>query len=432
MPFNDELRPVLVVADNAMLRKRLQGLLRDADYDVHLVEDAAEALLILEEQLIGLVIVDHALPRFTGLDLLREIHRQLPSMPVILLVGKDELGIAVEAMKEGAVSCITKPVEAPRLLKLANSSLVLHVFETIRIGEMLERIGPYRLLYQIGTGSMGAVYLAVKGQQRFAMKILHHLTDDDERPEELRRRFLREAELCTGLHHPHIVEIVEFGMDERLGRPFIVMELLAGVPLHELARRHPTLDYRDKTRILIQLADALSAIHDRGICHRDLKPSNILVDDHFQVKVTDFGVAYLPGSELTLTSELLGSPAYMAPESFVTPRVDWRADLFSLGIVAYEFYLGKLPFAAESIADTATSITHRKPPEPRSLDANFPPALQLLLGQLLRKDPADRYQSAKAVVDAFQGYLAEDPRSPGWEQRSLADLGRLMLCNDWE
>jgi serine/threonine-protein kinase len=279
---------------------------------------------------------------------------------------------------------------------------------------------------------MGAVYLACKDHQRYAMKILHHLTDEDERPDELRRRFTREAELCTGFHHPHIVEIVEFGVDERLGRPFMVMELLTGVPLHELRRRHPTLDYRDKTRILIQLADALAAIHERGICHRDLKPSNILVDDQFQVKVTDFGVAYLPGSELTLTSELLGSPAYMAPESFESPRVDWRADLFAFGVLAYEFYLGRLPFAADNIADTAAAIAHRKPPEPRSLDAGFPPALQLVLGQLLRKEPAARYQSAKALAEALQAYLAEDPQQPGWEHRSVEDLGRLLLANDWE
>jgi serine/threonine-protein kinase len=165
-----------------------------------------------------------------------------------------------------------------------------------------------------------------------------------------------------------------------------------------------------------QVAAALTAIHAAGICHRDIKPANILVGRGDVVKVTDFGVARLPGSCLTVTRQIIGSPSYLSPEACAARPVDHRADLFSLGVVGYELLTGQHPFRGETVAELLDAIPNVRPLAPRKLRPEIPSACQRLLGRLLRKDPEERYQTAREVVAAIDALLADEAKRPGpWE-----------------
>jgi serine/threonine-protein kinase len=207
------------------------------------------------------------------------------------------------------------------------------------------------------------------------------------------------------VNHPNVVRILDYGTAEAEQNPYIVMEYLKGRSLRFLIARGD-VPLANRLRILAQVADALTAIHAAHICHRDIKPSNILVDEHLVAKLTDFGVARLPESDLTLTTSFVGSPAYMAPEAYVSARVDHRADLFSLGVVSYEFLVGTKPFTGENLPQMMNAIRHQAPPLPHSLVPRFPPDLERLLMAMLEKDPRQRPQAAETVAAQFREVLA--------------------------
>ena len=148
------------------------------------------------------------------------------------------------------------------------------------------------------------------------------------------KRFMNEAKAVSAVMHPNIVSIVEYGVCESEKIPFIAMEYARGKSLKEYIIDEDEFTTVQKALILRQIADALSAIHERKICHRDIKPANIMVDQALTVKLTDFGIAHLPDSDLTMTANIIGTPTYMSPEAFISAKVDERSDIFSLGIVA--------------------------------------------------------------------------------------------------
>jgi len=191
-------------------------------------------------------------------------------------------------------------------------------------------VSQYKIVEKIGSGGMGDVYLALdtKLNRNVALKFLPpHLCQD----EDCRKRFAREAQAAAGLDHPNISGIYEVG--EYHGRPFYAMQVVEGQSLKELiAGKDLSID-----RILeigIQVCEGLQAAHDKGIIHRDIKPSNILLDSHGRVRIVDFGLAAIRGSEhLTKTGSTLGTIGYMSPEQVQGKEVDHRSDLFSLGVV---------------------------------------------------------------------------------------------------
>jgi serine/threonine protein kinase len=222
------------------------------------------------------------------------------------------------------------------------------------------------------------------------------------------------------------VQVVEYGLtsDEKL--PFIVMEYLSGKTLKYYTDHPNELSPREKVEILRQIAEALAAIHAQGICHRDIKPHNILLSDEGRAKVMDFGIARLPDSELTMTSELLGSPAYLAPESFLSAHVDHRGDLFSMGILAYELLLGEKPFKGANLSNFAHLIQHERPIEPRKLQPGFPLRLQGLLARMLKKKRDERIASAVLVSQELETFLVE-----GDINASLVGSLTRAFAGDW-
>jgi serine/threonine protein kinase len=274
-------------------------------------------------------------------------------------------------------------------------------------------LGQFELLEVVGKGAMGTVYRAWQAgmERQVAVKILH--------PELMRdpkvvARFDREARAVAKLTHPNIV--TSFVVGETLdGLPFLAMEYVEGESLDEALAAAGPMEPARALRIALQITSALSEAHAEGIVHRDLKPANILLTHRRRmpdfVKILDFGIAkILRGdvesresieSRLTREGAIFGTPHYIAPEQASGSETDHRADLYSLGCILFRMLTGKVPFDGAGMTVLLAHIG-QPPPSARSLVPSLDPQLDALLGKLLAKDPADRYQSAEELADALE------------------------------
>lgn len=261
------------------------------------------------------------------------------------------------------------------------------------------RIDAYRIDSELARGGMGVIYAATdtKLDRRVAIKFLSNELADAG----ARRRFQREAQLASSLNHPHILTIYDVG--ELGDQQYLVMEFVDGGTLKEwAAREHPS--WRQTVETLIGVADGLAAAHDAGILHRDIKPDNILVAKNGYAKLADFGIAKLveadPAAQSATTAvtrigAIVGSPGYMSPEQTSGGKVDVRSDVFSFGVVLYEFLSGARPFTGASDVDVGRAVIHGPMPP---LPSELPSALQMIVEKALEKDPADRYQTMRDFV----------------------------------
>lgn len=275
------------------------------------------------------------------------------------------------------------------------------------------QMGSFRLVRRVGRGGMGSVYLAehVSIGSRVAVKVLHeHLT----RYPELVQRFHAEARAVNLIGHENIVSI--FDLNATAPRPYLIMEFLEGAALS--AWVGTPMSAGAVVPMLMQVCDALHAAHARGIVHRDLKPDNIFLVKRGRgmpfVKVLDFGIAKLVDASMpeTVAGIIVGTPEYMAPEQSLSRRLDGRADLYAVGVIAYQLLTGRLPFPDEGL--TAQLVAHqtRTPPAPRSICPSVPPALEAVVLRALAKTPEERFPHALALRAALEQALATRPPSP--------------------
>jgi eukaryotic-like serine/threonine-protein kinase len=269
----------------------------------------------------------------------------------------------------------------------------------LKPGSML---GDYEILSQIGAGGMGVVYRArdIRLGRLVAIKVLPaHLSSDASRL----KRFEQEAQSAAALNHPNILAVYQLGSYQ--GAPYLVSELLEGETLREELKQGPlsqerALDYAQ------QIADGMSAAHERRIIHRDLKPENLFVTNEGRVKILDFGLAKLTeadsGSAETVASVgvqthpgmIAGTVGYMSPEQVRGEKLDTRTDLFSFGVVLYEMVTGRRPFEGDTSGVTFEAILNRQPTPPTKLNTKVTPGLENIITKALEKDREVRYQSA--------------------------------------
>jgi hypothetical protein len=267
----------------------------------------------------------------------------------------------------------------------------------------LGRIAHYRLLRKLGSGGMGIVYLAEDSQlgRQVALKvILPEMAADLEH----RERFLREAKAAAGVQNDHIITIYQVGQHE--GSLYIAMQLLQGMSLEEWIERHNPVPLPQIVRIGREIANALSAFHECRLVHRDLKPANIWMEAPTdRVKLLDFGMVRDTEIQvrLTHTGAILGTPQYMAPEQANGETVDFRCDLFNLGIILYRLCSGEMPFKGDSIMSLLTALAVSVPKPPHELRPDLPTPLADLIMQLLAKKPEDRPSSARVVEEVLMG-----------------------------
>jgi predicted Ser/Thr protein kinase len=277
------------------------------------------------------------------------------------------------------------------------------------------RIGRYTIERQLGQGGMGAVYLAhdpVIGR-KVAVKVIALRPDmSDEESYQYQERFLREAQAAGALEHPNIVSVYDVGQDAATRRPYIVMEYVEGEDLKQVIRARAPMPPEGAARIAAQIASALDFAHRRGIVHRDIKPANVLLGARGQVKITDFGVARLPDSDLTRSDQFVGSPGFMSPEQLRGGTVDGRSDLFALGVILYELLTGKAPFQGESVSEVLYRISTQPADPPSEAYSDVSPDFDPILERALAKDPASRFQSGQEMVEALAAFVQMSAPEP--------------------
>jgi len=279
------------------------------------------------------------------------------------------------------------------------------------MAELLARLqaaldGRYRIEGEIGSGGMAVVYLAddLKHHRPVALKVLKPELAAALGPE----RFLREIEIAAQLHHPHILPLYDSG--EADGFLFYVMPYEEGRSLRDRLRTEGELPVGEAVRVLCDVADALSHAHEHGVVHRDIKPENILLSGHHAL-VTDFGVAKAVSEAtgqygLTTTGMALGTPAYMAPEQAAAdPHVDQRADIYALGVVAYELLTGHPPFSRATPQELLVSHLTETPEPVTAHRPSVPPALGQAIMRCLEKNRADRWQTSEELRTQLETML---------------------------
>lgn len=249
--------------------------------------------------------------------------------------------------------------------------------------------GRYDLLDLVGTGAMGAVFVALdtRTDRVVALKRLHTRDPGDE---VARARFRLEAECLASLDHPGLPRIFDFGeeVDGPAVHPYLVMQLVTGDPLDELLAELGRLEQRPAAGVVAGLAEALAVVHADGIVHRDLKPGNVVVRDDGRPVLLDFGIASPEGGEpLTATGEILGTLDYISPEQVSGRRATAASDIYSLGVVAHTCLTGERPFRRET--PLASAMAHVNDPVP-ALPDGIDPGLREVVRAMLAKEPDDR------------------------------------------
>ncbi len=334
----------------------------------------------------------------------------------------------------------------PDLLRELLSLLASHRETDIETSAFLEQysplvegqsVGPYVVRSEIGRGGMGIVYLAedTRLQRQVALKALAPELFNEKQQE----RFRREARLAGSLSHPAVATI--YVLEEVEGRFYIVSEYVAGKTLRSELEEAPfSVDQVLDTAV--QMAGGLAAAHEKGIIHRDLKPENVIRNNEGQLKIVDFGLALMPQPEplqphLTESGMVLGTPSYMSPEQLRGQRVDFRSDIFSLGVVLYELACGDHPFRGRTAIATVAKILDSDPPALVNLSQTAP-ELDELIRKCLRKNPDERYQSTAQIVADLralgsirEGGLPRKARIPPSLESREGETEEVRLRSSW-
>jgi serine/threonine-protein kinase len=273
-----------------------------------------------------------------------------------------------------------------------------------RVNPMLSQLGKYEIRRELGRGAMGVVYEAYDPmiKRRVALKTIRPDQLAGERPDDVVARFRREAQAAGRLSHPNVVSIYE--CDEDNGTWFIAMEFVDGRELKEAFAADERFRPADIERIMAQILAALDYSHRQGVVHRDVKPANIFLLRDGTVKVADFGIAHIESSNLTVVGTVVGTPNYMSPEQIMGLPVDGRSDIFSAGVILYQFLTGERPFAGSSTT-TMQKVLKEDPLPPSTLNVQLAPVIDAVVRKALAKRADDRFQTAQAFAAALHAAM---------------------------
>jgi len=296
----------------------------------------------------------------------------------------------------------------------------------------VEIAGRYRLDSRLGFGGMSTVHLAFdrRLERRVAVKLLaEHLAEDPT----FVSRFQREAQAAARLVHPNIVQVFDSGLDERTAQHFIVMEYIEGQSCAEILRDEGWVEVDEAVSIVEQACAGLDYAHRNGVVHRDVKPGNLLRAREGEVKLADFGIAKATEqSSITQVGSVLGTAAYLAPEQARGEEAGPSADLYALGVVAYQLLSGRLPYEAASLTELALKQQREEPPLLDTLVAAVGPELAEAVAIALALDPRDRYQTARemgrAFTDAQRGITPAEPGAQPHDRRHATQATTVLAA----
>ncbi len=412
---------VLVVDDDAAIRRLVAKRLRAAGYEVELAAGGEQALAAVERGGISMVVLDIEMPGLDGFSVLERLRarRDSAQLPVVVLSAKQEGEDVVRALRAGANDYATKPVRFGLLLK----RIAAHLSLTAGRGR---RVGPYRIGEKLGSGGMGIVFAAedTRTGSRVALKALPRAMTVNTTNVE---RFVREARLAARVDHPNVVKILDAGKDGEFH--YFTMELVRGETLRRIAERRP-LRPEQAVTVGRQIAAGLSALALAGILHRDVKPGNVMITDDGVAKLTDFGVArdLETDTRLTRAGVGVGSLMFASPEQ-IRGQAELRSDIYGLGATLYYGLTGNNPFPSGHDADWMLAYKLRHVPRLREARRAVPASLAAVIERMLEPRAADRYASYEDVDAA----LSSDHRSKArrwlvWAAAGTALLAALVLC----
>jgi serine/threonine-protein kinase len=283
----------------------------------------------------------------------------------------------------------------------------------------MSTIGKYEIRRELGRGAMGVVYEAYDPMIKriVALKTIRVDQLVGENAESVIARFRREAQAAGKLNHPNIVAIYDIG--EETGTWYIAMEFVQGRELKDYFEANERFSPADIVKIMTQMLDALGYSHKLGVIHRDIKPANVILLTGGGVKVADFGIAHIESSNMTQVGTVMGTPSYMSPEQIMGLPIDGRSDLFSAGVILYQFLTGERPFSGSATA-TMHKVLEEDPLPPSRFNVQVPGAMDAVVRKALAKRPDERYQNADEFAAALRAALASQPHAAAAEGTVLA------------
>jgi eukaryotic-like serine/threonine-protein kinase len=270
--------------------------------------------------------------------------------------------------------------------------------------DQIRQVGKYKLLGELGRGGMAIVYEGLHPTlgRTVAVKMLSHELVYDQ---EFATRFKNEAKIIARLEHKNIVHVFDY--EEVYATYFIIMEKVEGTDLGLTLESQGVLPF-DKTRtILSQLASGLSYAHEHGVIHRDVKPSNVILDSDGVVKLMDFGIAKERSEEEEAEEDIIGTAEYMSPEQALGHKMDGRADIYSLGIMAFEMLTGRLPFDSHDPYEILRKHIREAIVPPNQINPNVPPDLNELVMKACSKQPKDRFNNAQLISEFLEKHMGK-------------------------
>lgn len=264
---------------------------------------------------------------------------------------------------------------------------------------------------------MGIVYEGFDPfiERTVAIKSIHKSAIDKSEAQEILGRFRREAQAAGRLTHPNIVSVYEYGEDGDVA--FIAMEFIVGKELKKYFDSATHFKINENMRIMNQILDALEYSHTRGVVHRDIKPSNIMITEDGQVKIADFGIAKIESSEFTQTGTVLGTPSYMSPEQFMGLAADRRSDIYSAGVILYQFLTGERPFTGSNMSIIMHKVLNEAPTFRNKLNPGLPKAIYKTVEKAMAKRPEDRFQTAAEFLKDLNAAV----ESPALASQAFSD-----------
>lgn len=395
---------ILVVDDEQFNRDMLSRRLKREGYDAFTASGGREAITMVKALgRIDMILLDIMMPEMDGFETLKELRNEYSDqeLPIIMLTAMGDSDSIVKALNMGASDYVTKPVNL-EVLKARMQSRFAKRKATSAVGSATvgvgSKLGTYLLKSEIGKGATSTVYLAEDARlnRQAAIKVLKSEFCEDE---EALGRFVQEAKTVASIDHPGVVGIYEIAH-----KPchYLAMEYLQGTNMASFVGIKP-LDIKTAVDYAWQIADILTAVHEKAIIHRDLKPQNLIVDTEGRLHLMDFGTVKLTNKESNLTKAgaVLGTPRYMAPEQ-LEPKlgeVGEYTDLFPLGLMIYEMISGKSAIQGDSFHSIFYELLFRQPSSLVDVNPAVPVALEQLCTRLQATKAADRPQTAAEVRD---------------------------------
>ena len=256
-------------------------------------------------------------------------------------------------------------------------------------------IGPYQIVKEIGKGGMGTVYLGYESKldRNIALKVI--LANEEAVTPEKIKSFIAEARSAASIEHPNIVQIYSAGWDS--DQVYFAMRYVRGKNLAEMLIEEGALTPRKAINYLLPITDALMYVHKKGLIHRDIKPANIIIDETGRPMLADFGLAMNANTRLEATGTVYGTMQYMSPEQYRNQRLDYRTDVYSLGITFYELVVGKTPFHRLSKLELANAVVNKTPAPPSQIAPDLPEELSRLIVRMIEKDPEKRVKDEEEL-----------------------------------